>query len=513
MTKCKSGFLLTVSSIAVLLGSVAAANAQTFTSTDTPIAIPDNNPAGISSSINAILPSVGIITDVNVDVDINHTWVGDLTVSVESPDGTVVRLIDRPGVPPGGVGNSDDLSGTYTFDDAAGQVISENSGLVTIPAGTYQVDQTTGDALADFNGEAPSGTWTLSVTDPELFDIGTLNFWRLILELGVIDQAIVAPAIQAIVSADARQLLGTLEDRKTAAFGGGRQPVADMGNPYAGATWGTWVRLGGSKSDASGEITNLFIPGESSYDSTLGFVQGGISGSFWSNGDSTLIGSVFGHYSDSDATVSDDAGAFRGTIESTGGGVGGSLTWLMASGFYADFVGLFSWHDIDTTTAGGATGSTNGETIAGSAELGYKFAMNDNVNVVPQAQIVYQSTSIDAFVDSAAVTHAFADADNLEGRFGVVLEHVSAMHMADGVFKANGGIHVVHDFDNDSGATVNGAALGFDAKGTELMIAGGIAVVPNSDRFRFGFQGDYRVPLNDNARESFTLAATAGVNF
>ncbi|MEM7636301.1 MAG: autotransporter outer membrane beta-barrel domain-containing protein, partial [Pseudomonadota bacterium] len=329
----------------------------------------------------------------------------------------------------------------------------------------------------------------------------------------VLDQAFVLPSVQTIVSGNTRQVIGSLRDRTTASFSGGRGPVADFGNPYTGSKWGTWIRLGGSKAKADGSLGSGLIAGGSSYDSTLGFIQGGVASSFRDDGASKLVASVFGHYSDSDADISDAGGALQGTVSSDSAGVGASLTWLSTSGWYADLVGLASWHDIDTSTVNGASGSTDGDTLAGSLELGYSFRVNDNVNVIPQAQVVYQRTSIDDFTDTDGVTSSFSDSDNVDGRFGVAVEHVSAMHMADGVFKANGEISVLHSFSNDSSATINDQALGFDSDGTELLIGGGLAVVPNADGFSFGFQGDYTIPLTDDGREGFSIEATAGVTF
>ena len=52
-------------------------------------------------------------------MELEHTYVGDLTVTLESPTGTVVTLLDRPGVPASANGcDNDDMN--VTFDDASG---------------------------------------------------------------------------------------------------------------------------------------------------------------------------------------------------------------------------------------------------------------------------------------------------------------------------------------------------------------------------------------------------------
>ncbi|MCZ6542116.1 MAG: hypothetical protein O6768_00455, partial [Planctomycetota bacterium] len=58
--------------------------------------LPDNNPAGVSDTIT--VPDSAVITDVDVALQVTHTWVGDLCVTlVHQPTGTTVDLIQRMG--------------------------------------------------------------------------------------------------------------------------------------------------------------------------------------------------------------------------------------------------------------------------------------------------------------------------------------------------------------------------------------------------------------------------------
>ncbi len=59
----------------------------------------------------------GTVNTIAVTVDIQHTWVGDLDIGLKSPDGTVVVLLDRPGVPPGHGCRDNNMF--VRFDDAA----------------------------------------------------------------------------------------------------------------------------------------------------------------------------------------------------------------------------------------------------------------------------------------------------------------------------------------------------------------------------------------------------------
>ncbi len=146
---------------------------ETGSASDTPnLAIPDNSSTGVSTTLS-VTEEVDI-TDLNVDVAIQHTWVGDLIVTLTSPEGTEVTLIDRMGAPPGTVGCSgNDLD--VTLDDAADSAIENecNFGVVPTAEGSF----TPNEALSAFNGESTMGDWTLFVSDNAGFDLGTLMEW------------------------------------------------------------------------------------------------------------------------------------------------------------------------------------------------------------------------------------------------------------------------------------------------------------------------------------------------
>jgi subtilisin-like proprotein convertase family protein len=92
-----------------------------------PLSIPDNNAAGISSTIR--LNGSGVITSLRMSLDIQHTWRGDLVVKLTSPGGTQHTVLAR---------NSGDSADNVLVDS---------------------------EAIATFNGQSASGEWTLSVSD------------------------------------------------------------------------------------------------------------------------------------------------------------------------------------------------------------------------------------------------------------------------------------------------------------------------------------------------------------
>lgn len=131
----------------------------------------------VQSSIN--LTNTDLITGLQVSTDISHTWVGDLTLSLEHIDtGTTVLLMDQPGVPASANGCSyDDVE--VLFDDAS--LIAVETECSTTPPAIGGVVHPEQD-LVLFDGEAYTGEWQLTVTDNVDQDTGFLNEWCLLIE-------------------------------------------------------------------------------------------------------------------------------------------------------------------------------------------------------------------------------------------------------------------------------------------------------------------------------------------
>lgn len=112
-------------------------------------------------------------------VELSHSWVGDLvmTLSHADPEGDVVTLLDRPGVPQSVFGNGDDLLGVYRFTDAGGWLMPEASagpGAV-VPPGLYTASGP--GAFANFSNSTAQGVWVLQVIDHAPQDTGKLVSW------------------------------------------------------------------------------------------------------------------------------------------------------------------------------------------------------------------------------------------------------------------------------------------------------------------------------------------------
>ena len=141
---------------------------------DQNVAIPDNNPGGATSSL--VIADDVTITDANVRVQIDHTWVGDIYIELQPPAGPAIVLLDRPGVPASGAGCADDNM-DVTFDDGAGGDL-ENLCAGNLPWFVGSADPV--GSLAGLNGSSSAGTWNLFVTDNAGADTGQIVSWELI---------------------------------------------------------------------------------------------------------------------------------------------------------------------------------------------------------------------------------------------------------------------------------------------------------------------------------------------
>ncbi|WP_231372829.1 thrombospondin type 3 repeat-containing protein [Aureivirga sp. CE67] len=122
---------------------------SSYESTDGPIEIAEVDPEVVESIIE-ITEDVNIL-DVNVTVNIDHVWTGDLNVSLIAPDGTTIDLTS-------GNGSSGDNYTETVFDDHADETVVGQSAPFT---GTFQPE----GSLAVLNGMSSLGEWKLSIED------------------------------------------------------------------------------------------------------------------------------------------------------------------------------------------------------------------------------------------------------------------------------------------------------------------------------------------------------------
>jgi len=120
---------------------------------------------GVTTSI-INMDQNAVITDVNLTLNIEHTWIADLEVKLIAPDGvTEITLFEDVG------SNGDNFTNTVLDDDASTDVSSGESPFT----GSYSP---TG-SLNDLNGIMSAGDWTLHINDDANQDGGNLIDWSI----------------------------------------------------------------------------------------------------------------------------------------------------------------------------------------------------------------------------------------------------------------------------------------------------------------------------------------------
>jgi subtilisin-like proprotein convertase family protein len=127
---------------------------------DTPLTI-DVVPNEIESVITIPVDESVLIGDINISLDLSHTWLADLTISLTSPSGIEVVLMD------GSCGESNDVD--VVFDDSG--LNFSCSAFGTAVNGTMKPL----NLLSPFISETSGGDWVLKVVDGFDQDGGTLN--------------------------------------------------------------------------------------------------------------------------------------------------------------------------------------------------------------------------------------------------------------------------------------------------------------------------------------------------
>ncbi len=138
-----------------------------YNTTDIPKQIPDNNVNGVVSTIN--VQDDFPVTDVNVTIDITHTWIWDMQIYLKAPDGTEILIYDRSCGSSGVQRKNMDA----IFDDAASSVVCNNADPAI--SGVTKSD----NQLSIFNGLSSLGDWEIKVVDNASGDVGTLNNWSI----------------------------------------------------------------------------------------------------------------------------------------------------------------------------------------------------------------------------------------------------------------------------------------------------------------------------------------------
>jgi subtilisin-like proprotein convertase family protein len=172
--KYTTGLAVAAGLLAMAVGGATIHAAVTQNSTDVPKVIPDNNPAGVNSTLNFTV--AGTITDANLNIgSLTHTFDADIEFRLTRPGGAAVLVSGDCG------GAGANFINTVISDEG----VAPNCAAGAPFTGTFQgapngiVNPT---VMTAFDGFASNGVWTLNVVDDSGIDTGTLNAWGITLD-------------------------------------------------------------------------------------------------------------------------------------------------------------------------------------------------------------------------------------------------------------------------------------------------------------------------------------------
>ena len=118
------------------------------------------------TQVTATVNKVATIADLDLRIDLNHTFMGDLEITLTGPNGATATIASNRG----GGGSGYQQS---SFDDEASLSVAQG---VPPYAGSY-IPET---PLSVFDGGSTQGLWSLRILDIATGDAGSLGAWSLI---------------------------------------------------------------------------------------------------------------------------------------------------------------------------------------------------------------------------------------------------------------------------------------------------------------------------------------------
>ncbi|RUX00603.1 autotransporter outer membrane beta-barrel domain-containing protein, partial [Mesorhizobium sp. M8A.F.Ca.ET.023.01.1.1] len=301
--------------------------------------------------------------------------------------------------------------------------------------------------------------------------------------------------------------LGTLQQRAgNRSWTGAAQPDADDRVEGGSPIWGR-IEAAHKKFDPGTSTTGT------DYDADLWRVQAGLDGQLAQMASGVLIGGVTVHYG---TVKSDISSAFGlGSIDTTGYGFGGTLTWYGNSGFYVDAQAELTWFDSDLSSATLGKRLVKGNNGFGyglGIEAGQKIGLQGNWSLTPQAQLSYSSVDFDSFTDPYGAVVANGGSDSLIGRLGLSADYESRWKDKTGKTSRShvyGIGNLYYDFLDGSDVDVSGTV--FSSKSRQL--SGGLGLGGSlswaDDRYSVNGEVLARTSLEDFG-DSRSIGGTVG---
>ena len=276
---------------------------------------------------------------------------------------------------------------------------------------------------------------------------------------------------------------------------------------------GFWMRSVYSDTSAEGDTSVGGSGVETNLDYTRTTVQAGYDHNLFGDKDGMLVAGVFGHYKDFSLKVDDGSGARLASGKADGFGGGGSLTWYSPSGFYGDLIGQVTSWDAKVSGVNGGSGSFDALTYSLSAEGGYRFALDEDARLVPQAQLVWRGASFDNFTDSNGLDVKWNEKDTLTGRIGLALEGGRTVSQGGNGLAGYAIANLVYDFTKAGSLSAAGTKISTQTNRTRVEGRLGANLSSDDDSWTFFAEAGVAHALTGESYVSFKGIAGARWNF
>ena len=144
----------------------------------------DKDNSSYCETFQVAVERVDTVAEIYLSIKMLHTWTGDISATLESPEGTVISIFNRPGIDNTSFGCSQNNLNVVFADTAA---LTATDFATTCNASTgatgYAIDGAfqSVDLFATLNGETASGNWILCINDAyAALDHGIIEEIRLI---------------------------------------------------------------------------------------------------------------------------------------------------------------------------------------------------------------------------------------------------------------------------------------------------------------------------------------------
>ena len=179
-----------------------------------------------------------------------------------------------------------------------------------------------------------------------------------------------------------------------------------------------------------------------------------------------LIGAVTAHYGEANANAASVYGA--GGVDGRGYGLGATLTWYGANGWYVDGQAQFSRFesDLSSVVLGDLVEGNTGYGQIFGLEGGRAYDLGGGITLTPQAQAVYSRVTFDRFVDPSEAIVAIGDNRSLDTRVGAALDYVKAWsgQGQGGVSRFYAVANLHYEWLDGVTTTVSGASFGAEGR-------------------------------------------------